>query len=75
MTTEKFKIFISVLLGTIFGIVPLYQIAMYGLHLSDKIDYYFVVFCLAVSLVLFWGRLKALAKSIQAKAESKIKEH
>jgi hypothetical protein len=62
---NKFKVTLSVIVGAVFMIVPLYQVVMYGLHLSEKINYTFISFCFGVSLIAFWGRLKVLAKSIQ----------
>lgn len=62
---EKFKVKLSVVVGSIFMIIPLYQVVMYGLILTDKINYYFITFCLTVSIIAFWGRLKVLAKTFQ----------
>lgn len=72
---EKFKITLSVIVGTIFMTVPLYQVVMYGFHLSEKINYTFITFCFGISVVAFWGRLKVLAKNIEEKYSSnKTKE-
>ena len=68
---EKFKIRLSVFVGSIFMIVPLYQVVMYGLYLSEKINYTFITFCFGISLIAFWGRLKVLAKNIQEKYNNK----
>ena len=64
---ENFKITLSVIVGSIFMIIPLYQVVMYGLLLSEKINYTFISFCFGISLIAFWGRLKVLAKNIQEK--------
>lgn len=68
---EKWKITLSFIVGSIFMIVPLYQVVMYGFLLSEKINYTFISFCFAVSLIAFWGRLKVLAKNIQEKLSNK----
>lgn len=68
---EKFKITLSVIVGSIFMIIPLYQVVMYGLYLSEKINYTFITFCFGISLIAFWGRLKVLAKNIQEKYNNK----
>ena len=68
---EKWKIILSVVVGSIFMIIPLYQVVMYGLLLSENINYTFITFCLAISTVSFWGRLKVLAKNIQDKWNGK----
>ncbi|WNH10053.1 hypothetical protein [Thalassobellus suaedae] len=64
---EKWKITLSVIVGSIFMIIPLYQVIMYGLLLSEKINYTFISFCFGIALIAFWGRLKVLAKNIQGK--------
>ena len=69
---EKWKITLSVIVGSIFMITPLYQIVMFGLYLSDKINYTFISFCFGISLIAFWGRLKILAKKIQENYTGKI---
>lgn len=71
---EKFKKKLSVIVGSVFMVIPIYQVVMYGLHLSEKINYTFITFCFSMSLIAFWGRLKVLATAIQDKySNSKIK--
>ena len=64
---EKWKVTLSVIVGSVFMTMPLYQVVMYGLLLSEKINYTFITFCFGISLIAFWGRLKVLAKNIQDK--------
>jgi putative Ca2+/H+ antiporter (TMEM165/GDT1 family) len=68
---EKFKVTLSVIVGSIFMIMPLYQVVMFGLLLSEKINYTFISFCFGISLIAFWGRLKVLANKIQSKYQNK----
>ena len=69
----KIKRNLSVFVGSVFLLVPLYQVVLYGFLISDKIDYKFIITSLAISLVFFWGRLKVLAKNIQEVFTKKLK--
>jgi hypothetical protein len=68
---EKYKIILSYIVGSIFMITPLYQVIMYGLYLSEKINYTFITFCFGISAIALWGRLKVLAKNLQEKYNNK----
>lgn len=68
---ENWKVTLSVIVGSVFMTIPMYQVVMYGLYLSDKINYTFITFCFTISIIAFWGRLKLLAKKLQDKISNK----